>query len=304
MPSRPAPRTRLAVALLLATCACLVAVLIACPPSNPRSRAQPEREKQPEPAMPTLPPVRTETSAGTTPPTSRPERPEAKGMLAVVIDDAGYSLEELQGFLDLPGPVTIAVLPSLPNSREAARRVAAAGKDLILHCPMEALGGENAGPGALRADQSPAEIAQALASAFASVPGAIGMNNHMGSKATADAALMSVVMDFLGRRGLFFLDSRTTAETVGEETARSAGVPYLSRDIFIDAGRSAEEIARAFESGTASARARGSAVMIGHVQNRGVLDILRAGERGLGEQGIRLARLEDILRRREKEPSR
>jgi hypothetical protein len=225
-------------------------------------------------------------------------------MLAVIIDDAGYSLSELQPFLELPGPLTIAVLPNLPNSREAARRVLAAGKDLILHCPMEALGGENAGPGALRTDQSPQEIESLLAQAFASVPGANGMNNHMGSRATADPAFMNVVLGYLKREGKFYVDSRTTAATVGPQIAESLGVPWLQRDVFIDRDTADSEITAAFTKGVGEARAKGSAVLIGHVQTRGVIDILRAEESGLAGQGVRLARLAEVMRERGRDVAR
>jgi hypothetical protein len=222
-------------------------------------------------------------------------------MLAVIIDDAGYNLGELQAFLDLPGPLTIAVLPNLPHSREAARRVVAAGKDLILHCPMEATGAEDPGPGALRTDQSPVEVESRLAAAFASVPGAQGMNNHMGSRATADEALMRTVLGFLKREGKFFVDSRTTADTAGPRVAGELGVPFLQRDLFVDESTSDADIAAAFVKGIAEARTRGQAVVIGHVQNRGVADILRAEERNLSAQDVRLARLTDLLGEQERE---
>jgi len=228
-------------------------------------------------------------------------RPEKLGALAVIIDDAGYNIGELQAFLDLPGPLTIAVLPNLPLSRETAHRVIAAGKDLILHCPMEAAGGEDPGPGALRTDQSPAEVDSRLAAAFASVPGALGMNNHMGSRATADETLMRTVMGFLKREGKFFVDSRTTADTAGPRLAAEIGVPFLQRDIFIDESTADTDIAAAFSRGIAEARTRGQAVLIGHVQNRGVADILRAEEKDLSARGVRLARLMDVLSEQERE---
>jgi polysaccharide deacetylase 2 family uncharacterized protein YibQ len=226
-------------------------------------------------------------------------QPEKQGLLAVIIDDAGYSLSELQAFLDLPGTFTIAVLPNLPHSREAARRVLAAGKDLILHCPMEPEGGEDPGPGALRTGQSPQEIEDLLAEAFASVPGAAGMNNHMGSKATADPELMNVVLRWLKREGKFYVDSRTTAATVGPQIAETLGVPNLQRDVFIDRDTAEGDIATAFSKGVEEARSKGTAVIIGHVQTRGVVDILRAGETWLSLRGVRLARLADVMRERE-----
>jgi uncharacterized protein len=279
--SRSLPKARFAAIILVLLSAAIIAFLVACPPGQDKMAP---------------------ASSGTHPLPPQHPQPEKEGMLAIVIDDAGYSLDELQAFLELPGPLTIAVLPNLLHSREAARRVLAAGKDLILHCPMEATGGEDPGPGALRTDQSPKEVESLLAAAFASVPGALGMNNHMGSKATTDEDLMRTVLGYLKREGLYYLDSRTTPDTAGPRIARELGVPFLQRDVFIDASTSDEEIAAAFAKGVGEAETRGSAVMIGHVQNRAVVDILRAGEKGLSGRYVRLARLADVMEAREGEP--
>ncbi|MGD0728148.1 MAG: divergent polysaccharide deacetylase family protein [Spirochaetia bacterium] len=294
MRSRPLPKARFAAIILILLVAGVVALLVACPPGAGKNTVPPTETRRPSAnASP-------QAQAARTGPPGHP-RPEQQGMLAVIIDDAGYNLGELQAFLDLPGPLTISVLPNLPHSREAARRVLAAGKDLILHCPMEATGGEDPGPGALRTDQSPREVESLLAAAFATVPGAQGMNNHMGSRATADEALMSTVLGFLKREGKFFVDSRTTADTVGPRVARELGVPLLQRDVFVDESTSDADIAAAFVKGVSEAKTRGFAVLIGHVQNRGVIDILRAEERNLSSEGVRLARLTDVLGEQERE---
>jgi polysaccharide deacetylase 2 family uncharacterized protein YibQ len=229
-------------------------------------------------------------------------QPEKAGLLSIIIDDAGYSIAELQAFLDLPVPLTIAVLPNLPHSTEAAQRVRAAGKDLILHCPMEPAGGENPGPGALYTGESTAQTDALLDAAFASVPGAMGMNNHMGSRATSDTALMTDVISYLKAHGLLFIDSRTTADTVGARIAREQGVRGTQRDVFIDDITTDTEISAAFEKGVDEARDRGTAVLIGHVQNRGVVDILRAGVSAIAAQGARYARLGDVIEERERNP--
>lgn len=301
---------RLAVILLALLCIFLLVVLAACPPANRRAPGT-----QPAPAARPAPPA--EASGGTPTerpsearidrpaqareagsPAARPEqpRPEVRGTMAVVIDDAGYDLTDLQPFLDLPIPLTIAVLPNLPNSREAARRVKAAGKQLIVHMPMEPEGSEDPGPGALRVAHSPAETRRLLEAALDTVPGAAGMNNHMGSKATADEELMRRVMSFLDEKGMFFLDSRTTAGTVSASAASSAGVRQVERDVFIDAGTTLEEIAKAFQAGTERAARTGSAVLIGHVQNPGVLAILRSSAEALREAGVRVSSLTEISR--------
>ncbi|MGA2642481.1 MAG: divergent polysaccharide deacetylase family protein [Spirochaetia bacterium] len=289
--------TRFVAILALLGAAAVVTFLVACPPSRAPA-AEPVHEPVP-PALPRdKPPVAPRPLAGTLPP-ERP-RPEERGMLAVIVDDAGYSLEELQAFLDMPLPLTVAVLPNLPHSTEAARRVLAAGKDLILHCPMEPVGAGNPGPGAIFTGQSPEEIRQLLDADFASVPGAIGMNNHMGSKATADEAVMTAVLGYLKSHGKLFVDSRTTADTAGPRIAESLGMPILQRDVFIDNDVDEEAIVAGFDKGVSEAKSTGTAVAIGHVQNRGVVDILRAAEGNLAAQGVRMTRLPEVLAARER----
>jgi uncharacterized protein len=224
--------------------------------------------------------------------------------MAVVIDDAGYDLKDLEPFLELPIPLAVAVLPNLPHSREAARMVLSAGKTLLIHMPMEPEGNENPGPGALRTGDSPEETQRLLEAAAATVPGAVGMNNHMGSRATADEKLMERVLSFLGERGMFFLDSRTTAATVGARVAAKLGVKHLERDVFIDAANSADEISRAFQAGVARASLTGSAVLIGHVQNPGVLAILRSSAGVLREAGVRASPLTEVLEQGTGAPAR
>lgn len=294
MRSRPIPKARFIAILLILVSASLIAFLVACPPAP--SQHVPPTAVQP----PHRDPVLRATAVAGMPPEH--PRPEKEGMLALILDDAGYNLEELQAFLDMPGPFTVAVLPNLPHSREAARMVLAAGKDLILHCPMEATGGENPGPGALFVGLEPQEIQVRLEQAFASVPGALGMNNHMGSRATADTALMTAVLGFLKREGKFYIDSRTTPDTVGPRIAQTLGVPFAQRNVFIDDDTTAEQIQSAWSRGVEEAKDRGSAILIGHVQNRAVLDILKNGERELSVRQVRMARLVDVIAQRERNP--
>ena len=299
--SPKASRLRITAVVVTLAVAAVMAVLVACPPGAPRppapsvsARTGPEASARPE--RPNRESAAPNPAANVSlPPVAPPAHVEPQAMLAVILDDAGYSLQELQPFLDLPGPLTVAVLPNLPHSAEAARRVLAAGKDLILHCPMEADGGEDPGPGALRVGMSEAEIDRLLAADFASVPGARGMNNHMGSRATADPALMEAVLSYAKRQGLFFVDSRTTALTVAPSIASRLGVPFLQRNLFIDDERDEKAVADAFNVGIRQARAQGTAVLIGHVQNKAVLDILRAGQKELADNGVRMARLEEIM---------
>lgn len=301
----PKSRARGAFAALALATAFLVIALVTCLPRGEAASSHDAAVTEEEPARQaeTESPPAPDTVAiqeKTPEPSGRvaaapPERPAVKGAMAVIIDDAGYSLTDLQPFLDFPEPLTIAVLPNLPHSTEAAKRVRAAGKGLLLHLPIEPLSSENPGPGALRTNQSDAELERLLDQAFASVPGAEGVNNHMGSKGTADERLMTVVTEYLERHGLYMVDSRTTAETVAGSVAERLGVPFLQRDVFIDNQRDEADISAAFKAGAEEAEARGSAILIGHVHTPQILSILKKSLPSFSESGIRLEGLQDIL---------
>jgi polysaccharide deacetylase 2 family uncharacterized protein YibQ len=205
---------------------------------------------------------------------SHEERPE-KVVISVVIDDVGYSIDELERFLDLPGKLTFAVLPHLPLSTEAARMIRNSGNDVILHMPMEAIDGSDPGPGAIMVADSPETIREKVISALATVPGAIGMNNHMGSKVTADEHAMKAVLETVKERGLFFLDSRTTTKTKVPVLARPIGLEYIGRNIFLDNDPTLASVRAQFEHGLEFANKSGTCIFIGHVQHPAVAEILR-----------------------------
>ena len=181
-----------------------------------------------------------------------------------MIDDAGNNLRELEPFLRIPGPLTIAVLPGLPHSAEAARRIRAAGKEVLLHQPMEALGGQNPGPGAVYSGMSAMEIRAVLAANVAEIGPVAGMNNHQGSKITMDAAAMETVLAFCREHGLYFLDSRTTADTAAPAAARRLGIKIGERDVFIDNIQEKASMIRYIDEGKKKADQKGAAVLIGH----------------------------------------
>lgn len=189
--------------------------------------------------------------------------------VAIIIDDWGYDWEFADAFLDFPEPLTVAVIPHLGLSREQALQAHSAGHEVILHMPMEP---ENVdidlGPGGIYTSMSADEIADALASALAAVPGVVGMNNHMGSRATADTDVMRTVLRVLRERGLFFLDSFTAATTVGPVVARDMAVPYAVNQVFLDHEDDEEHIRGQIHRLLAVAERQGSAVGIGHVRPR------------------------------------
>ena len=184
--------------------------------------------------------------------------------IALVIDDLGRSLADLETLAALGIPITYAVLPLEAKTAQVVAALRRRGEEILCHLPMEARGGNNPGPGALLRSMSPDEIRVATAKALDSVPGAVGLNNHMGSAVVTDVPSMNAMLDVLSGRGLFFLDSRTTAETVGYSLARQKGVPSAERQVFLDTQKERAFIQRQFEELMAVARSRGAAVAIAH----------------------------------------
>lgn len=221
--------------------------------------------------------------------------PRVKGTAAIVIDDAGNNLRELRPFLAFPGPLTIAVLPGLPHSAEAARLARAAGKEVFLHQPMEALGGQNPGPGAIYVGMSEKEIRSILERNVAEVGPVVGMNNHQGSRVTSDAATMRIVLDFCKERGLLFLDSRTTAETVVPALAARTGLHIGERDVFVDNIQERAAMIRYLQDGLQKAEKKGTAVMIGHAWSADLASTLQDLYPELIEQGFSLSSVARIV---------
>lgn len=213
----------------------------------------------------------TPTVAPTVPPatptaTPRPSpRPGSRGRLAILLDDGGYSLDLVPLVVALPRSVAVSVLPFLPHSAEVAAAVHRGGHEVWLHLPMEAGSGENPGPGAVKVGMSPDEIRTTVHSALNSVPHAVGVNNHMGSKATADLRTMTWVMQELSARGVAFVDSRTSVDTVAEAAARSQGVPTGRRHVFLDNDRNRRAIRLQLAEAVYRSRTEGPIIAIGHL---------------------------------------
>lgn len=154
--------------------------------------------------------------------------------IAILIDDLGNDRAAGERALALPKEVGVAVLPGTPYARAHALDAAAAGRDLLLHLPLESLDAEELGPGGIAAGATAAEVRAALAAGLASVPGAAGVNNHMGSLLTQAPESMRVLLGALRERGLYFVDSYTTERSVALRVAQELGVPATRRDVFLD----------------------------------------------------------------------
>lgn len=215
--------------------------------------------------------------------------------LIIVIDDAGHNMEQLEPYLALPFPLTIAVLPGLAHSQEAARRVLESGKEAILHQPMEALGGNDPGPGSIRISMEPQAAKEVLAKNLDSLPGMAGVNNHMGSAVTRSPSHMEAVLELVKERGIYYLDSLTTQGTVTAEFCAASQIPYWERDVFLDNSGDRQSILRALEEGKQEATKKGAAVLIGHVWSSELAQTLMDIYPKLVEEGYSLSTISKFM---------
>jgi len=184
--------------------------------------------------------------------------------IAIIIDDIGYHRERGLRAINLPAAITCAVIPRSPHGPRLAREAKRRGREIIIHMPMSASNGHTLDAGGIDTDMAPSMVSARIEEAFALVPQAEGMNNHMGSLATSHAATMDSVMTALARHRAFFIDSRTSAASVAEATARAHGLAALGRDVFLDNERSLMAINDQFNQLLRIARRRGTAIAIGH----------------------------------------
>jgi len=217
--------------------------------------------------------------------------------IAILIDDLGNDAAAAERIAAWPYRVSAAVLPALPGSAKAARELEESGKQVLLHLPMEPreYPRMKPGPGVVLRSHSDEEITRTVESDLETVPGAAGVNNHMGSAATADARVMRAVARVLAQRGLFFVDSRTTGATVGQETAREEKVRAVSRRVFLDDDATEPAISKSFAELVAHARADGYAVGIGHPYAP-TLAVLERELPKLADKGVHLVPVGDLAK--------
>ena len=205
--------------------------------------------------------------------------PAVKGaVLVFVFDDAGLNPANVKRYTALPFPVTIAVLPKLSHSRECADITRTSGNEVILHQPMQAVNLKvNPGPGAILPEMSTFEIASVLKENLSEIGPVKGLNNHEGSLITQDVIKIGTVLDVADEVGIFFLDSRTTAETKAPQAALERGMQIYERDVFIDDVITRRVMLSEIYRGINIANKKGAAIMIGHVDKSvGILPALLA----------------------------
>lgn len=218
-----------------------------------------------------------------------------KKVLIIVIDDVGYNTFQLEPFLKFPGPISFAILPSLDYTQAVQTMIAAAGKSMLLHQPMEAIGLLDAGPGAIMERMDDETIQRVIEDNLAQLPLARGMNNHMGSLASQDERVMKVVLDACRKAGIYYLDSVTIGNSLAGVVARSMQYRILERTVFLDNNQEKSAMQNQVREAARVAEKRGYAVMIGHVWSNELAQTLIELYPHLIESGFSFATIEDFM---------
>lgn len=231
-------------------------------PAAPLHEVFPETPPAPSPA-----PSESGSLQASLPPMP-PELPPLKKLpkVAIIIDDLGYDRHIAEKLMNLNASLTLAILPHNPHTQAIAGMARTRGLEIMLHLPMEPVEYPeiNPGPGALLTSMSPEELQRVLEDNLNAVPAVKGVNNHMGSKLTARSEQVSMVFSLLQRRGLFFVDSRTTEDSVCKSSARLVQIPFAQRDVFLDHFHDPAFIRKQIRELVRIARQRGEAIAIAH----------------------------------------
>lgn len=200
----------------------------------------------------------------------------AQNKLAIVIDDIGYHPKEDVAILAMPKEISVAIIPAAPHARARNQDAQKQGRDILIHMPMQPMSAIKIEDGGLHLGMSAEQVSNRVENAKNIVTHAIGMNNHMGSAATADKTLMTYLMRSLHEQKLFFLDSRTIGKSVAGKIAKEQGVKSLDRHIFLDDSNALNDVQRQFQTAIQYARKHGVAIVIGHPRPNTVA-VLQAG---------------------------
>lgn len=214
--------------------------------------------------------------------------------IAIIIDDIGYHLARGQRTIDLPADITLSFLPHAPNSHTLAVIAHSQGKEIMLHAPMSNTSGKPLDAGALTSDMTRPQFLEVLRQDLAAIPHIQGLNNHMGSMLTQQADPMHWLMSELIDQQLFFIDSRTSPNSLAYEIAQDYALPSLKRDIFLDHQRNTAFIEQQFDQLIRLASRRGWALAIGHPYPE-TLAVLEQRLPQLAELGIEVVAVSTLL---------
>ena len=221
--------------------------------------------------------------------------PAGAARLAIVLDDLGSDRSVADAIFALQVPITLSVLPYHAHSQEIAQEARKHGCEVMLHLPMQSVANETPERQELRPGLKREEVEAIVNKMLESVPEADGVNNHQGSQATSNGALMDELMPVLRDAGVFYVDSRTTAETVAYETAKRAGVKTAFRNVpFLDDVQNKPAVKRQLQIAIRGAKEKGEAIAIGH-PHAVTLDALREMLPEAKKQGVRLVLVSDVV---------
>lgn len=224
---------------------------------------------------------------------------DSRPMIAIVIDDMGVDRHRSAAIIDLPPPLTVSFLTYAHDLAHQTALAKAAGHELMVHVAMEPSGkAVDPGPDVLLTSQNDAELRRRLEQGLDRVPGAIGINNHMGSRFTEDTRGMGVVLGILKERGLMFLDSRTSPKTVARGIAQRTGVAVVERNVFLDNQNSEAAVLKRLAEVERLAARRGYAIAIGHPRD-GTLKALAEWLPAARARGVQLVPLSAVVLRAE-----
>lgn len=226
----------------------------------------------------------------------KPESSKYSGKLAVIVDDCGYDMSSVRTLLNTGLPLNFAVLPYKPYSSDVLEMIKSDGRVAMLHLPMEPMdrSAMSEGSSTICTDMSKDKILELTRKAINSLPGVSGVNNHQGSKATADSATMTTVLQELRNQDLFFVDSRTSSKSVARDKAVAMGVPTARNDIFLDNSSDVQAIRKQIYKAMDIAEKNGSAIAICHARpNTAKAWSMYAEE--IKNTGIELVPITDLL---------
>lgn len=216
--------------------------------------------------------------------------------LAILLDDFGSDRPAAEAVFGMPYPLTVSILPNHEHSKEIAEEALRRGYQVMLHLPMESVAHESPEKEELKPGMSGEQIQAMLGEMVKSVPNAVGVNNHQGSQATSNSALMQELMPALREWNLFYVDSRTTAATVAFDTAKRDGVPTAFRNVpFLDDVQDEKAIRKQLELALRGAKEKKAAIAIGHPHPE-TLDALRSFLPTARENGVRLVFVSELVK--------
>ncbi|MCM8801458.1 MAG: divergent polysaccharide deacetylase family protein [Candidatus Omnitrophica bacterium] len=215
--------------------------------------------------------------------------------IAIVIDDWGYNLNNLELLKDIRYPLTVSILPNLAYSQVLAERLHSKGFEVILHLPLQPYEESTLENNTLTVDMDEETIKRILRNDLNSILYAKGVSNHMGSKATEDTRIMRIIFKELKKRNLYFLDSLVSANSICSDIALELKLPFAKRDMFIDNQEDFQYIANQIDKLKQKAKLVGQAIGIGHAREK-TLKVLREKLPQLEKEGFRLVFVSELVR--------